>query len=87
MPAEAYREAIAKFDAVKAELLAAADSLSRLADCLREHPMRVKCTSTDLQTACELKQLLARFAEARDTARSAFLNVPTDARGSLNPPP
>ena len=87
MSAKAYRTAIAEFEEIRHEVVAAADALTRLAECLRDHPMRLKKTSGDLQAALHLEQLLTRFEEARERARTAYLEMPSTMRKDIEPPP
>jgi hypothetical protein len=49
--------------------------------------MRLKRTSGDLQAALHLGELLARFEEARERARTAYLEMPSTARKDIKPPP
>ena len=87
MSTEAYRTAIAEFEEIRHEVVAAADALTRLAECLRDHPMRLKRTSGDLQAALHLEELLTRFEEARERARTAYLEMPSATRRDIDPPP
>jgi hypothetical protein len=84
---EAYPTAIAEFEEIRHEVVAAGDALTRLAECLRDHPMRLKRTSGDLQAALHLEELLARFEEARERARTAYLEMPSNTRRDVEPPP
>jgi hypothetical protein len=85
--AEAYRTAIAEFEEIRREVVAVADALTRLAECLRDHPMRLKKTSGDLQAALHLEELLTRFEDARERARTAYLEMPSTTRRDFEPPP
>ncbi len=87
MSTEACPTAIAEFEEIRHEVVAAADALTRLAECLRDHPMRLKKTSGDLQAALHLEQLLSRFEEARERARAAYLEMPSTTRRDVEPPP